>query len=345
VEGKIMPQILDCTLRDGAYVVNFGFTEMDTLEISRDLVSVGMDYLEIGHGIGLGAQVAGYGVAAASDIGYMRNASGNWGCFAIPGIATPDDLLTLADNGASFVRIGCDVDMLAESKSYIEDARRHGLKTFVNFMKSYLLDAGSLSDLAVVAAEYGAECVYLVDSSGSMLPMQVADYITLLRAKLPVSVKIGFHGHNNLGLGVANALSAVSCGCDIIDVTLCGIGRGGGNVPAEQFLSALKLAGYQMKPNILKVMDVGERRIRHIAKDAYPTQLDIVSGLGKFHSSNMNAVLRISKEKNIDPRRLILRLSRLNKPSITVEDIYDVVYDVPKLINRIDVGHYYGEDV
>jgi len=50
-----MVKILDTTLRDGSYVVDFQFSQQDTYNISEALESVGIDYIEIGHGLGLGA--------------------------------------------------------------------------------------------------------------------------------------------------------------------------------------------------------------------------------------------------------------------------------------------------
>src|SRR5262245_60396577 len=97
---KPCPAILDCTLRDGSYVIDFGFTLGDTVEIATRLRNLGFPYIEVGHGIGLGASRKGMGVAAATDNEYMEAAhyshalapQGRWGMFCIPGVASLDDV-------------------------------------------------------------------------------------------------------------------------------------------------------------------------------------------------------------------------------------------------------------
>ena len=59
---------------------------------------------------------------------------------------------------------------------------------------------------------YGANCVYITDSAGYMLPDDVSARIALARQKLDPATEIGFHGHHNLGMGIANSLAAVEAG-------------------------------------------------------------------------------------------------------------------------------------
>lgn len=78
------PKILDCTLRDGSYVIYFQFTSADTENIAYQLNKVGFSYIEVGHGVGLGASERGKNIAAASDVECMQVAAqavkrGKWG--------------------------------------------------------------------------------------------------------------------------------------------------------------------------------------------------------------------------------------------------------------------------
>lgn len=339
-----MAELLDCTLRDGSYAIDFAFTAPDTTDISRSLDGVGFKFIEVGHGIGIGAQDRGYGRACATDEEYMTHAHGSWGMFAIPGIAELDDIVKLAGHGASFVRIGCDVDKVETAAPFIEEARKRGLTVFSNVMKSYALDCDSFASVAKRLDSYGAEYVYIVDSSGSMTPSDIRQYIVSMKAAA-VHAKIGFHGHNNLGLGTANAMTAIKCGCDIVDVTLCGIGRGGGNVPTEQLLAILaKGSGKWAHFDILRVMDIGERYIRPLVGRAMPTQLDIVSGMSMFHSSYMPKVLRAAKAKRIDPRALIMKLCSIEVVNVTDELVNSVADKLSKSPTRMEVNAYYGEE-
>src|SRR5262245_43643527 len=107
------PRILDCTIRDGSYVVDFQFTAEDTAVIAAGLERAGVEWIEIGHGLGLNASAAGKGVSAATDDEYLQAAAktlsrANWGTFFIPGIGRAIDLERAAGYGMKFVRIGAN---------------------------------------------------------------------------------------------------------------------------------------------------------------------------------------------------------------------------------------------
>ena len=108
-----------------SYVNNFQFTEEDTEKISFDLDNAGFPYIEVGHGIGVGASEKGQYVAACSDVEYMRAANkavnkNKWGMFCIPGVANLDHIRLAADEGMDFIRIGTDVTEVDQSKPFIE---------------------------------------------------------------------------------------------------------------------------------------------------------------------------------------------------------------------------------
>ena len=99
-------QLLDCTLRDGSYLNNFQFSKKQTTEICRKLEKSGVEIIEVGHGLGLGASRINKYKAKESDIDYGKSASralskSDWGMFCIPGIANLDDVKILKDLGAN----------------------------------------------------------------------------------------------------------------------------------------------------------------------------------------------------------------------------------------------------
>lgn len=336
-------EILDCTLRDGSYAVDFSFTASETHDISKALNDVGVPYIEIGHGVGIGAQGVGFGKAAATDAEYMRHAVGNWGVFLIPNIGSLSNLDEIKEAGGKFVRIGCDVDNVECAEPFIQKAKKLGLYVFSNIMKSYALDDHGFAEEAAKCVDYGADCVYIVDSAGCMTPDQIHSYADWLRSLRP-EVKLGFHGHNNLGLAVANSWHAANIGFDVVDTTLCGIGRGAGNAPTEQLLALLYRCGYSgyTQADILKTMDIGEKYIRHIAGTTCPTQLDIVSGMAGFHSSYMPKVLQAAKEYRVDPRRIITKLANVSLVNVTHEMVDAVAKNVAKSPFRMETRQYIG---
>tara|TARA_B100000212_G_scaffold209241_1_gene157982 strand:+ start:19701 stop:20768 length:1068 start_codon:yes stop_codon:yes gene_type:complete len=343
--------ILDCTLRDGSYVNDFQFTAEDTKIISKALEDTGFNYIEIGHGVGLGASENTSNVAAATDLDYMKAAhdsltKAKWGMFCIPGIASLDHLSLAADQGMQFVRIGVNVTEVEKSKDFIQKAKTLGMEVCTNFMKSYVLDPLNFSKQAQISLDFGSDYVYLVDSAGSMLPSEVSEYIKRT-LDLCEGIKLGYHGHDNLGLSVANSLISVQLGAKLIDTSLQGYGRSAGNTSTEQFLSAIIRSGYSIDLDPLEVMHAGEKYIRPLILKKGISSLDTVSGQAQFHSSYMPLILKFAKKNRIDPRALIVELCKINK----VDAPEELVSKIAKQISRSNpssgdlfVDNYFGEE-
>jgi 4-hydroxy-2-oxovalerate aldolase len=350
---KNNPVVLECTLRDGSYVIDFQFTKEDTEIISCELANANFKYIEVGHGVGLGASKNGFNIAAATDEDYCKAVSGKlgdsskWGMFCIPGIASIDDLKMAIDNNINFIRIGTDVNKIKESKDFIKLAKDNGVEVFANFMKSYILNPIDFAKLVDQSADYGSDCIYIVDSAGGMLPSQVRSFIRATFERNSDHI-LGFHGHNNLGLGMANALVSIEEGVKFIDSTLQGFGRSAGNVSTEHLVCMLETLNMNSNIDPIKVMDLGENLIRPLISQLGFSSLDITAGWAQFHSSFMPLVLKYARKERIDPRLLIKELCSTNKVSIS-EDIMNVVVES---IKRKNIAYsnlkkwptYFGEE-
>ena len=339
VKGR--PALLEVTLRDGSYVIDFQFTAADTATLCAELERVGIGLIEIGHGIGLGASDAGQGKAAETDEAYMRAAAdtlrtAKWGMFCIPGIATLDHIDLAAEHGMSFVRIGTNVNNVHGSEPFIARARKHGMHVMANFMKSYATEPKEFAAKAALSQSFGAEAVYVVDSAGGMLPADVERYFIAVQDRC--DVPLGFHGHNNLGLAVANSLKAVELGSVIVDTSLQGIGRSAGNTPTEVFLAVMERAGIRMGINPLPVMDIGEKYVRPLLGPSGWDSIDVTSGYSQFHSSYMGLIREFSSKYRIDPRRLIIALCEEDK----VEAPRDLLDRIARTISQEHDGVFTG---
>lgn len=310
------PTILEVTLRDGSYMIDFQFTARDTAVICRELENVGFKMIEIGHGIGLGASRVGKGKAAATDEEYLEAAAGalksaKWGMFCIPGIASLEDIDLAAHYGMNFVRIGTNVTQMEESKPFIARAKKFGMFVSANFMKSYAMEPKKFAEKALLTQEFGSDVLSIVDSAGGMLTQELGTYFRAVRDVC--DIPLGFHGHNNLELAVANSLKAVELGASIIDTSLQGMGRGGGNTPTEIFLMVLERLGAHKGINPLRVMDIGEKYIKPLINKQGYDSVDIVSGYSQFHSSYMGLIREYSSKYAIDPRKLIMAVCEEDK--------------------------------
>ncbi len=348
-----IPIILDCTLRDGSYVIDFQFTKEDTSKIALELYKAGFPYIEVGHGVGLGASSRGFDVAAATDKEYCDATSGvvgnnsKWGMFCIPGIAKLDDLQMAIDHGMGFVRIGTDVNKVDESKKFIDLAKKKGLEVFANFMKSYVLSPKEFAALVNKSHQFGADGIYLVDSAGGMLPTQVKNFIQAAFALNP-DFLLGFHGHNNLGLGMANALVCIEEGVTFIDASLQGFGRSSGNVASEHLICMLDLMDLNDTYDPIGIMDLGESLIRPLILQRGMSSLDTTAGWSQFHSSFMPLILKVAREERIDPRLLISEVCKVNKITTSAEHLKNIaasINDGDSIYSNLKIWPtYFGEE-
>lgn len=179
-------KILDATIRDGSYAVDFKFTCNDVKHICERLEKLNIEYIEIGHGQGLNASSVEHGLALHTDVEYMNAASevlvnSKFGFFCIPGIARLADLQLAKDGGCSFVRIGVNADQPQKAEEYIKCAKALGLTVMVNYMKSYIVAPDVFAQNAAWASSLGAKYIYIVDSAGTMLPNDIKEYYEATR--------------------------------------------------------------------------------------------------------------------------------------------------------------------
>ena len=312
----MMTEILDCTIRDGSYLIENNWSSADIKGITAGLAQCGLKYIEVGNGMGLGASRQGI-KSLCTDEEYIRLArevkgASKIGVFFIPSIGTLDDITLLKACGGDFIRIGTDVSRSDTAKTYIEHARALGLEVGFNFMKSYAATPFELCKRAVRIEQYGAQIISLVDSAGGMLPKEVGRYMALLRES--VDVHLGFHGHNNLLMANANSLAAVEQGADIIDTTLMGMGRGAGNAQTETMLVLLKKSGQDLGINPIAVSEISQKYIlpkTNSLKGA--NDLQMVMGDAQFHDAFLNTVIEVAALNQIDSRALIIEISKINK--------------------------------
>lgn len=316
--------ILDCTLRDGAYAIDNQFNAEDTFVITRALEAAGFELIEVGHGLGLGASRNRKHVAAETDERYLEAAvaaakTSKIGMFFIPGIGNHDDLARAADLGMHFVRIGTNVTEVSKVAAYVEQAKSLGLMTSVNLMKSYAVSPESFGAIAKQAESYGADVVCVVDSAGGMLPDEVRRFVESATAEVSQTT-IGFHGHNNLQLAVANSLAAVEAGAGIVDSSIQGMGRSAGNAQTEVLVMVLTKLGYELGCDPMKTLDLGEKVVRSVmSRDQGVDAISVTSGIGKFHSSFLELVRQVASERKLDARELILAVSEREKIHLTRE--------------------------
>lgn len=318
--------LLECTLRDGSYAVNFQFTKSDTSLLVNTLSNLGFRWIEVGHGLGLGASRKGKGDMPATDIDLIRTAkaaSGEAliGMFCIPGLAELTDLKRAAEHGLDFVRVGQDASKSQNANEFLEYARKIGLRVAFNFMKSYTVSALDFAFRAKAAREHGAEIIYLVDSVGGMLPDDVARYLDAANDK--AEGEMGFHGHDNLRMAVSNCLKAYEHGARFLDTTMYGLGRGAGNAATEALTAVLAMQGVETGLDVATVLEAVENCMWPLmSRTEVPNVMQTAMGYGQFHSSFYPTIRQAALRYDADPKRLVIAMGKVN-PLDVDPDILD----------------------
>lgn len=331
-------EILECTLRDGSYAVDFKFTENDTAMLAGVLGRLGFRYIEVGHGAGLGAAAMGKGSMPSTDerlIEAAKRAAPHTqiGCFFIPGIGTADQLRSAQAAGLDFVRIGYDASEIEQAFPYLTLARDLGLKPCLNFMKTYGISADRFGDKARDGAAAGAEIIYCVDSAGSMFPEDVRRYISAARDRSPC--ELGFHGHSNLQFAMANSVEAVRCGATFIDTTLYGLGRSAGNVPTEIAVAVFKNLGIETGIDLFEVMDAAEEFMGPLMSQMQLYDMvSVAMGSSEFHSSFLPQVAAAARQHGVELRRLVVAMGKLDPINLDENNLHRVAASLPKATAR-----------
>ena len=327
--------ILDVTLRDGSYELDFQISDQDEILVGAALERAGIEYIEIGHGQGLNASSPQHGVAKCSDLEYLVAAEENYrkakyGFFCIPGIARLEDLDLLKNHGGSFVRVGANADLKSQEATapFIERAKELGLTVFANYMKTYCATPDVFEKCVKISDKAGADYLTIVDSAGCMFPEDIKMYYDIIKNTATREVGVGFHGHDNLGYAVYNTIYAATIGCEFIDTSLQSLGRGAGNASTEQVIAILQKKYGVETYSLPDLMQFSEDYLRPMVKFKGVSGLDTYCGIAGFHSGYMNSVRKVAEEYDVSPYSLIVSYCKHDRIYMNEELLREVAKEI-----------------
>jgi 4-hydroxy-2-oxovalerate/4-hydroxy-2-oxohexanoate aldolase len=306
----------DMSLRDGMHAKQHQISLAEMITVATALDEAGVPLIEVTHGDGLGGASINYGFPRHSDREYLEAVVPRMKCAGIsalllPGIGTVEDLQMAVGCGVATVRVATHCTEADVAAQHIRMARDLGVDTVGFLMMAHMIPPAELAEQARLMASYGAHCVYCTDSAGTMLPDDVTRRIAALRGALPTDVEVGFHGHHNLGMGIANSLAAIAAGASRIDGSAAGLGAGAGNTPLEVFVAVLDRMGVQHGIDLYRLMDVAEDLIVPMM-DA-PIRIDrdaLILGYAGVYSSFLLFAQRAGAKYGVSARDILIELGR-----------------------------------
>ena len=306
----------DMSLRDGMHAKRHQISLDEMVAVATALDEAGMPMIEVTHGDGLGGASLNYGFPAHSDEAYLgavvpKMKQAKVSALLLPGIGTVDHLLMAKDLGVSCIRVATHCTEADVSQQHISKAADLGLNTVGFLMMAHMVPSETIVAQAKLMEGYGANCIYCTDSAGYMLPDEVSQKIAALRQALKPETEIGFHGHHNLGMGIANSLAALEAGALRIDGSVAGLGAGAGNTPLEVLVAVLERMGAEHGIDLYKIMDAAEDIV--VPMMEHPIRIDrnaLTLGYAGVYSSFLLFAKRAEQKYGVSARDILVELGR-----------------------------------
>lgn len=326
----------DMCLRDGMHPKRHRISIDEMIAIASALDNSGVQLIEVTHGDGLAGASVNYGFPAHSDEEYLtavrphvKNA--RISALLLPGIGTVKDLNMAHGCGVDTIRVATHCTEADVSEQHITASAKLGLDTVGFLMMSHMLDPEGLIRQAKLMEGYGANCIYITDSAGYMLPQDVTDRLTAVRDALRPETELGFHGHHNLAMGVANSISAVAAGATRIDGSAAGLGAGAGNTPLEVFVAVCKRMGIETGVDLYKLTDVAEDLIVPMMDQPVRVDRDALTlGYAGVYSSFLLFAKRAQQRYGVNSRDLLVELGRRGMVGGQEDMIEDVALEMSR---------------
>lgn len=337
------PRLTDTTLRDGSHAMRHQFTREQVRAVVEALDKAGVPVLEVTHGDGLAGSSIQYGFSRIDEMELIETARhaatrARIAALLLPGIGTRQELKAAVERGIQVVRIATQCTEADISQQHFGLAKEMGLEAVGFLMMAHMRPPEFLAEQAALMESYGADCVYVVDSAGALLPEGAAARVRALKQAL--KIQVGFHAHNNLGLGIGNTLAAVDAGVDQIDGTLRGLGAGAGNAATELLAAALDKRGLNPGLNVFGLLEAAEFVVAPFMPfQPIPDRDSIAIGYAGVYSTFLLHAKRLGQQYNIDPVEILVELGRRKTMAGQEDWILDVTLDLVRQRKQTNDGH------
>ncbi len=328
------PRLTDTTLRDGSHPMRHQFTRDQVRSVVQALDEAGVTVIEVTHGDGLAGSSIQYGFSLTNEMDLIEEARiaasyAKIAALLLPGIGTRQELKEAISRGIQVVRIATQCTEADISQQHFNMAKEMGLEAVGFLMMAHMRPPEALAEQALLMESYGADCVYIVDSAGALLPQQAAVRVKALKEAL--SCQVGFHAHNNLGVAIGNTIAAIEAGADQVDGTLRGLGAGAGNAATEVLAAVMDKMGINPGLDVFKLLDAAEYVVAPIMPfQPMPDRDSIAIGYAGVYSTFLLHAKRWGKKYGVDSVEILVELGKRQAVAGQEDWILDVTLELAK---------------
>jgi 4-hydroxy 2-oxovalerate aldolase len=323
-------RLIDTTLRDGSHAMAHRFTETQVRDTVRALDAAGVEWIEVSHGDGIGGSSFNYGFSGTDEMQLIAGArdevtTARIAVLLVPGIGTVDDLKRARDAGAEMVRVATHCTEADVSPQHFAAARELGMETVGFLMMAHRTSPEDLAKQARIMVEAGCQCPYVTDSAGALLMHEAKARFDALVAEVGDEAWVGYHGHQNMSMGVANSVIAWESGVRSIDGSLCALGAGSGNSPTEVLAAVFDRLGVDTGVDVSALLDAAEDVVRpYLQRWPKMDRNAIVQGWAGVYSSFLLHAERAGERYKVPAHEILRRCGELGYVGGQEDMIIDV---------------------
>ncbi|MGP4019633.1 4-hydroxy-2-oxovalerate aldolase [Saccharopolyspora sp. 5N708] len=329
-------RITDTSLRDGSHHKRHQFTATEVRDIVAALDGAGVPVIEVTHGDGLGGSSFNYGFSRTPEQELITIAAetarqAKIAVLMLPGVGVTDDIAIARDNGASVCRIATHCTEADVSVQHFGLARELGLETVGFLMMAHSQPPEALAGQARIMVDAGCQCVYVVDSAGALVLEQVAARVSALIAEVGGEAQIGFHGHENLGVAVANSVAAARAGAVQIDGSARRFGAGAGNTPVEAFVAVCDKLGIRTGVDFFAVADAAEDVVRPaMPEECLLDRSALMMGYAGVYSSFLKHATQQARRYGVSEAALLVRAGQRKLVGGQEDQLIDIALELQR---------------
>lgn len=329
-------RVTDSSLRDGSHHKRHQFSADDVRDVVAALDGAGVPVIEVTHGDGLGGASFNYGFAKTPEQELIKVAAetaknAKIAFLTLPGLGIKDDILKARDNGGQVCRVATHCTEADVSIQHFGYARELGLETVGFLMMSHTQTPEKLAEQARIMADAGCQCVYIVDSAGALVLEQVSDRVAALVAELGDDAQVGFHGHENLDIGVANSIAAIRAGAQQIDGSTRRFGAGAGNTPVEALVGVCDKLGITTGIDFFKIADAAEDVVRPLMPtECVVDRQAMMLGYAGCYSSFLKHAEGHAEKYGVPAAEILVRAGRRKLVGGQEDQLIDIALEIRK---------------